>query len=137
VGSPNAGKKALTLQTLPSIAEQRLSLASNANVIVELKSPYSDGTTHVVLGPLEFLAGWCRWPRRPRTKPRANLTRFHGVYSWGGLPPNSKLRKQIVPEKLILAEAGFNPAAHKSGLKRYGMFWAQRLKRVFNGAAIR
>ena len=86
---PNAGKKALTLQTLPSIdesgqrdeqvskrsgfslhagvackasqrkklerlcryitrpaiAEQRLSLANNGNVIVELKSPYCDGAT--------------------------------------------------------------------------------------------
>ena len=34
--------------TRPAIAEQRLSLASNGNVIVALKTPYDDGTSHVV-----------------------------------------------------------------------------------------
>ena len=34
--------------TRSAIAEQRLSLASNGNVIVGLKTPYDDGTTHVV-----------------------------------------------------------------------------------------
>ena len=37
--------------TRPAIAEQRLSLASNGNVIVGLKTPYDDGTSHVVLSP--------------------------------------------------------------------------------------
>ncbi|MFT6754127.1 MAG: hypothetical protein ACI9VI_002817 [Candidatus Azotimanducaceae bacterium] len=40
--------------TRPAIAEQRLSLAKDSNVIVELKSPYSDGTTHVVFGMHRF-----------------------------------------------------------------------------------
>jgi hypothetical protein len=163
---PNAGKKALTLQTLPSIddsrlrdeqvskragfslhagvackadqrkklerlcryitrpaiAEQRLSLASNGNVIVELKSPYSDGTTHVVLSPLEFIGRLVSLV----PKPKANLTRFHGVFS-----SNSKLRKQIVPEKPVEAGTGCSLVEHKPGFKRYGMYWAQRLKRVF------
>ena len=39
----------------PGIAEQRLSLANNGNVIVALKNPYDDGTSHVVLSPLEFV----------------------------------------------------------------------------------
>jgi len=32
-------------------------------------------------------------------KPRVNLTRFHGVFSRGGLPPNSKLREYVVPQQ--------------------------------------
>jgi hypothetical protein len=36
--------------TRPAIAEQRLSLANNGNVIVALKNPYDDGTSHVVGG---------------------------------------------------------------------------------------
>ncbi len=32
--------------TRPAIAEQRLSLASNGNVTIGLKTPYDDGTTH-------------------------------------------------------------------------------------------
>jgi len=34
--------------TRPAIAERRLSLARNGNVIVALKTPYDDGTSHVV-----------------------------------------------------------------------------------------
>ena len=34
--------------TRPAIVEQRLSLARNGNVIVALKTPYDDGTSHVV-----------------------------------------------------------------------------------------
>ena len=46
--------------TRPAIAEQRLSLASNGNVVaerrpVDLKTPYDDGTSHVVLSPMEFM----------------------------------------------------------------------------------
>ena len=46
--------------TRPAIAEQRLSLASNGNVVaerrpVDLKTPYGDGTSHVVLSPMEFM----------------------------------------------------------------------------------
>ncbi|HIE84248.1 MAG TPA: hypothetical protein EYQ00_10565, partial [Dehalococcoidia bacterium] len=39
----------------PAIAEQRLAVASNGNVIVTLKTPYDDGTSHVVLSPMEFM----------------------------------------------------------------------------------
>jgi hypothetical protein len=58
--------------------------------------------------------------------PRVNLTRFHGVFS-----PNSQLRKKIVPKQAIQVEAEL-PAKCQIALKRYGMHWAQRLKRVFN-----
>ena len=41
--------------TRPAIAERRLSLANNGNVVIALKMPYDDGTTHVVLSPMEFM----------------------------------------------------------------------------------
>jgi hypothetical protein len=41
--------------TRPAITEQRLSLIGQGNVVVELKSPYDDGTTHVILSPMEFI----------------------------------------------------------------------------------
>jgi len=63
-------------------------LASNGNVIVALKTPYDDGTSHVVLSPMEFIGRLAALV----PKPRVNLTRFHGVFSRGGLPPRSKLR---------------------------------------------
>lgn len=37
-------------------AEQRLSLTPNGNVRYQLKTPYRDGTTHVIFEPLDFIA---------------------------------------------------------------------------------
>jgi ribosomal protein S27E len=104
--------------TRPAIAEQRLSVASTGNVIVALKTPYDDGTSHVVLSPTEFMGRLAALV----PKPRVNLTRFHGVFS-----PNSKLRKFVVPTRPA------DDAAIESqfGNKAYSMTWAQRLKRVF------
>ncbi|MFT5929399.1 MAG: hypothetical protein ACI805_002532, partial [Candidatus Azotimanducaceae bacterium] len=54
---PNAGKKlerVCRYITRPVIAEQRVSLTGHSNVVVELKPPYDDGTTHVILSPMEF-----------------------------------------------------------------------------------
>jgi len=99
----------------PAISEQRLALAGNGNIIYALKTPYNDGTTHVVLSPLEFIGRLSALV----PKPRVNLTRFHGVFS-----PNSKLREKVVPAKPVKDEPSGKP-------RRYGQTWAQRLKRVF------
>ena len=54
----------------PAIAERRLSSANNGNVVIALKTPYDDGTTHVVLSPMEFLGRLAALVPRPRV----NLT---------------------------------------------------------------
>jgi hypothetical protein len=102
--------------TRPAIAEERLSVTSSGDVIVTLKTPYDDGTTHVVLSPMEFMGRLAALVPRPRV----NLTRFHGVFS-----PNSKLREHVVPGRLPKAQ---EPTKRKA----YAMTWAQRLKRVFS-----
>ncbi len=107
--------------TRPAIAEQRLSVASNGNVIVALKTPYDDGTSHVVLSPMEFIGRLAALV----PKPRVNLTRFHGVFS-----PNSRLREHVVPTKQADGKEQVSPSAIN---KVYSMTWAQRLKRVFKG----
>ena len=40
----------------PAVSEQRLSLTPNGNVRYQLKTPYRDGTTHVIFEPLDFTA---------------------------------------------------------------------------------
>jgi hypothetical protein len=104
--------------TRPAISEQRLSLAGNGNVIIALKTPYDDGTSHVVLSPMEFMGRLAALV----PKPRVNLTRFHGVFS-----PNSRLREYVAPTK----PAGDAEAENQPRNKAYSMTWAQRLKRVF------
>ena len=65
----------------PPVSEQRLSLTPHGNVRYQLKTPYRDGTTHVIFEPLDFIARLAALV----PKPRVNLTRFHGVFA-----PNSR-----------------------------------------------
>jgi len=74
----------------PAISEERLSLTQNGNVRYQLKTPYRDGTTHVIFEPLDFIARLSALV----PKPRVNLTRFHGVFA-----PNSKYRARVTPAK--------------------------------------
>lgn len=89
----------------------------------QLKTPYSDGTTHVIFEPLDFIAKLAALV----PKPRVNLTRFHGVFE-----PNSKYRTEVTPAR----RGKGNPFQSKEDKTpeqcHQAMTWAQRLKRVFN-----
>jgi Putative transposase len=74
--------------TRPAIANERLKRYRAGQVVLQLKSPYKDGTTHIVMEPLEFMERLAALVPRPRL----HLIRFHGV-----LAPNAKLRSKIVP----------------------------------------
>jgi hypothetical protein len=110
----------------PAVAEKRFSLTPGGNVRYQLKTPYRDGTTHVIFEPLDFIARLAALIPRPR----ANLTRFHGVFA-----PNSKHRALITPAKR--GKGNKHQENSKTDdctpAKRHAaMTWAQRLKRVFN-----
>lgn len=74
----------------PAVSEKRLSPTPNGNIRYQLKTPYKDGTTHVIFEPLDFIARLAALV----SKPRVNLTRFHGVFA-----PNSKHRALVTPAK--------------------------------------
>ena len=57
-------------------------------VVLKLMTPYRDGTSHLVMSPLEFMQLLAALVPRPRL----HLIRFHGV-----LAPHAKLRAAIVP----------------------------------------
>ena len=109
----------------PAVSEKRLSLTRNGNVRYQLKTPYRDGTTHVIFEPLDFIARLAALV----PKPRVNLIRFHGVFA-----PNSQYRARVTPAKrgkgsqrTSKGEADERTPAER----RASMSWAQRLKRVF------
>ena len=64
----------------PPLSTKRLSLTRYGKLRYELKTPYSDGTTHVLFEPLDFISRLAALV----PKPRVNLTRFHSVFA-----PNS------------------------------------------------
>jgi hypothetical protein len=61
--------------TRPPIATKRLSVDGRGRVVYQYKQPFRDGSTHVVLEPLDFIARLAALVPRPRL----NLTRFHSA----------------------------------------------------------
>jgi hypothetical protein len=129
--------------TRPAISMKRLSLTRNGQVRYELKTPWRNGTTHVIFEPLDIMyrmygmpwAQGCAGTAISRLvslipKPRVNLTRFHGIFA-----PNSKYRALVTPAqrgkgnkvKIPKGTQDQTPAE-----KRASMTWAKRLKRVFD-----
>jgi len=103
----------------PAVATDRLALTPQGNVRYTLKTPYRDGTTHIILEPLDFIARLAALV----PKPRVNLTRFHGVFA-----PNSALRHHLTPAGRGKRKSIENQTPAQ---RRAAMTWAQRLKRVF------
>jgi hypothetical protein len=42
--------------TRPGVSEKRLSLTPSGSIRYQLKKPYSDGSTHVFIEPLDFMS---------------------------------------------------------------------------------
>jgi hypothetical protein len=99
-----------------------LSVTGRGDVRYALKTPYRDGTTHVIFEPLDFLARLAALVPIPGV----NLTRFHGVFA-----PHHALRAQIVPGRRQAGEVSPVPGQGGVGQRAAALGWAQRLKRVF------
>jgi hypothetical protein len=69
----------------PAISQERLKLTPGGDVLVELRSTWSDGTTHLHFGPLELLEKLAALIPRPRI----NLLLYHGV-----LAPHARDRRE-------------------------------------------
>jgi ribosomal protein S27E len=110
----------------PAVSDKRLSLTRQGKVRYQLKTPYRDGTTHVIFEPVDFIAKLAALVPRPRV----NLTRYHGVFA-----PNSKHRALVTPARR--GKGGRRNTTqqgreNEQTNRHVAMTWAQRLKRVFN-----
>ena len=114
--------------TRPALANERVQTNAAGQVVLKLKTAWRDGTTHLVMSPLEFMQRLAALVPRPRL----HLIRFHGV-----LAPNAKLRAQVVPQEPEQPEPPTQvtpPAeceatcAHHRPVR---LSWAKLMKRVF------
>jgi hypothetical protein len=80
-------ERALRYCARPPISDDRLEQLLDGRISLKLKTPYHDGTTRLVLEPLELLEKLVALIPRPRV----NLLLYYGV-----LAPNAKLRKAVV-----------------------------------------
>ncbi len=76
--------------TRPAFSNERVQTNTAGQVVLKLKTPWRDGTTHLMMSPLEFMQRLAALVPRPRL----HLIRLHGV-----LAPNAKLRAQVVPQE--------------------------------------
>lgn len=97
----------------PSIALERMSETPEGKILYKLKTRYSDGTTHILLDPIELVEKIVALI----PPPKANLLRYHGL-----LAPNAKLRSKIIPKTRKKAESSQYTGKSK---------WAELLKRSF------
>ncbi|QRK07325.1 transposase [Archangium violaceum] len=110
-----------------ALALERLSRAEDGRIAYRMKRPLPDGTTHLLFTGLELL-------RRVASlvpPPRANLTRFHGVFA-----PGAKLRPFLVPqaagagETSVALEAEARKEPKKERTPRVD--WAELLRKTFD-----
>ena len=63
----------------PALANERVQTNAAGQLVLKLKTPWRDGTTHWVMSPLEFMqSAWLRWchvsvPRTPSSRRTLNL----------------------------------------------------------------
>jgi hypothetical protein len=111
----------------PPVACERLALTASGQVRYTLKTPYRDGTTHIVLEPLDLMARLAALV----PKPRMHLTRYHGVFA-----PHSQHRAAVTPAQrgrgAPRPPASDADPAKVSTPRHVAMSWARRLKRVFD-----
>ncbi len=111
----------MPLHHTPAISNERLRINRQGQVVLKLKSAWRDGTSHLVMEPLEFMQRLAALVPRPRL----HLIRFHGV-----LAPIAKLRSKVVPKsESATAHAEEHPCALSAPVR---MSWARMLKRVFD-----
>ncbi len=108
------------------MASERLALTASGQVRYTLKTPYRDGTTHIVLEPLDLMARLAALVPTPRM----HLTRYHGMFA-----PHSQYRAAVTPAHRGRGAApppvsGADPTK-PSTPRHVAMSWARRLKRVF------
>jgi hypothetical protein len=106
----------------PPVAIERLDLTAQGQVRYRLKTPYRDGTTHIVLEPLDFIARLAALV----PPPRVHLTRFHGVFA-----AHAALRAAITPGGRGAGAARRAASLERPAPQAVRMTWARRLKRVF------
>ncbi len=118
----------------PPIAQERLSVIGDGQVLYRLKRLYRDGSTHVLFEPMVFLERLAALVPRPRV----HLVTYHGV-----LAPASPDRALVVPEPPAVPEGprppcrgepkedGANGEDRREPRPRRYYRWAELMQRVF------
>jgi hypothetical protein len=114
--------------TRPALANERVQTNAAGQVVLKLKTAWRDGTTHLVMSPLEFMQRLAVLVPRPWL----HLIRFHGG------PQRQAVRAQVVPQEVPQAPEPTaqqaKPAQCQANCAHHRPVrpsWAKLLRRVF------
>jgi Putative transposase len=99
----------------PPMGSERVALTQDEHVRLQLRQPWTDGTTHLVFDPIAFLGRLAVLVPRPRV----SLVLYHGV-----IAPQSSWRALIVPRGADRRAGGGGTASPHAGYR-----WAELMRR--------
>jgi len=110
----------------PAVGQERLRVSPEGQVVLDLRRRWADGTTHLVLDPVEFLERLAALVPRPRI----NLVLYYGL-----LAPRAAWREAVVPsptEDGTAERDASNACGHTSRVgRRPNRAWAELMERSF------
>jgi hypothetical protein len=108
----------------PPLAEDGLRRLADGRVRLELKHPWSDGTTYLLFEPVEFLEKLAALTPRPEI----NLVLYHGV-----LAPHARWRAEVVASRRTESDHATDLRARAAGAPRPRYWsWALLMRRAFD-----
>jgi len=109
------------------VTSDRLTLAADGRVVLRLRHPWADGTTHLRFEPTAFLERLAVLVPRPRV----NLLLYYGV-----LAPHAAWRAEVVPATGAEVEASGTAGEPEAGgvgaPTPAGRRWADLMRRAFD-----
>ena len=135
-GDPDGLERLCRYLTRPPISHERLERLDDDHIGLQLKTPYSDGTTHIALTHFELIERLCALVPRPGT----HRVKYHGVFA--SASPHRSLVVSV-PAAVEAAEADEREAETSArqepnsdslvGKRRRirRLLWAELLKRTF------
>ena len=116
-------KRLIEYVARPPFANERITRTSTGEVLLKLKKPFADGTTHIVFTALEFIEKLSALV----PKPRIHLIRYAGAFA-----RHAKIR----PDVLVKARMGelathLNTTDETKPSSEKSRSWGRLLKKVF------
>jgi hypothetical protein len=109
----------------PPISDERLRTAADGSILLRLKTPWKDGSTHIVYEPLDFIAKLAALVPRPHK----NLVVYHGV-----LAANAAWRSRVVAygrQRDPVTEGQVEDAPTSNPPRSLRRQWAELMRRSF------
>ena len=107
----------------PPLSNDRLTRTDEGKYRIALKRVWDDGTAAIIISGAELMARLAVLVPPPR---------FHTTRYFGCFAPRSKLRRLVVPASAAPTKAAHDEGgAHRDGVHRYRLSWAQALSKAF------